>query len=766
MTTTYTGAPAGISPYVYNQPLGEYATRIEGVTLVYDFEQILPDGGLKDLGHTAPTNAGSYVLTASFAGAADYAPSTLYSDYGHGIEPGMLFDITPAPLTISAVWASKAYDGTTDIATAEATPTATGFVNLADYATGMTESFVSPNAGRAVPTVVTGYTINDGNGGKNYVVSLDPYVGFIAPANADVLVTGYDVLYDGAVHTATVTAIGVNGENLAADFDLSATQHTQANNPNGSLDAWTFIDPAGNYNSQGDQVFDRIDRATPVLNVTDAGGIYTGAAYSATATVNGNTSLEGITPTLTYAEKNANNNYNAMTGTPTNAGSYLVYATFAGSTDWNSAGSYSPVFFNITPATANVVVTPYSVTYDGAAHTATDTVAGVNGALPSSDLTLSTTHTNAGVYTDKWAFSDPNYTSQSGTVTDTINKANAAIGVQSYNAVYNGAVHTATGVNPVSNLDLTMTEHTNTGVYTDMWVFHGGQNYQDTHGTVTDTIGKANAAINMTPYSVVYDGAWHNATGSARGVNGGALNGLTINSAHVNAGTYTDSWSFTDSTGNYNNRNGTMTDVIAKANATFVVNGYNTVYDGANHSATGAAYGVNGALIAGLNLAGTVHSNVGTYYDTWTFNNPNYNYAQGTVVSLITLPRVSVVSVSPVWTEVLVRYQKVGVGKHAVLKPVYKKVQVLQIVFSGVTAAQNIHDYALESTPLCGKAPYHPVALSQVKLVNPNVVQLTTAKPLQLHPMQVLTIKTLDSIGRTLIGKIKASFNQFGTWLN
>jgi len=50
--------------------------------------------------------------------------------------------------------------------------------------------------------------------------------------------------------------------------------------------------------------------------------------------------------------------------------------------------------------------------------------------------------------------------------------------------------------------------------------------------------------------------------------------------------------------------------------------------------------------------------------------------------------------------------------------------------------------------------------------VDPNVVQLTTAKPLQLHPMQVLTVMTPDVIGRSLIGRIKASFNQFGTWLS
>ena len=285
-------------------------------------------------------------------------------------------------------------------------------------------------------------------------------------------------------------------------------------------------------------------------------------------------------------------------------------------------------------------------------------------------------------------------------------------------------------------------------------------NYNDASRTFMDTIAKANAVISVVPYSVTYDGAWHNAAGSALG-----LSGLTVSSAHQNAGYYTDSWTFIDSTGNYNNASGQFGDNIARANAAIVVNGYNVNFDGANHAATGAAYGVNG-VVAGLDLSSTVHSNVGTHNDTWTFNNANYNYASGTVVSLISPAPVSVVRVSTEWVQVLVRYQKVGCGKHAVLKPIYKRVQVLQVQFSGaVTTAQRVNDYALSTTPLCGKARPHAVALSQVKLTANNTVQLTTSKPLQLHPMQKLVIGTKDSAGRALVGRVVATFNKFGTWL-
>ena len=180
--------------------------------------------------------------------------------------------------------------------------------------------------------------------------------------------------------------------------------------------------------------------------------------------------------------------------------------------------------------------------------------------------------------------------------------------------------------------------HINVGSYADDWSFTDSTgNYNNASGTVTDTIQKANAIISVHTYNVVYDGAWHGATGSVTGVNG-ALNGFTINSAHINAGSYADSWSFTDSTGNYNNASGAVTDTIQKANVWISVVGYNTFYNAVAHAATGVVYGVNGTALSGLNLGGTIHTNVGTYADTWTFTAPNSNYnnASGTVIDTIT----------------------------------------------------------------------------------------------------------------------------------
>ena len=81
-------------------------------------------------------------------------------------------------------------------------------------------------------------------------------------------------------------------------------------------------------------------------------------------------------------------------------------------------------------------------------------------------------------------------------------------------------------------------------------------------------ITKANALITVTPYSVIYDGKPHTATGTAKGVESPTpanLNsGLDLShTTHTNAGIYSsDYWTFMDTT-NYNNvGNTTITDKI------------------------------------------------------------------------------------------------------------------------------------------------------------------------------------------------------------
>src|SRR5205814_7858943 len=122
--------------------------------------------------------------------------------------------------------------------------------------------------------------------------------------------------------------------------------------------------------------------------------------------------------------------------THTAAGTYASDAwTFTDVTgNYNNASG--TVSDSIVHADVPILVTPYSVTYNAAAHTATGTATGVggDGALAGLNLT-GTTHTAAGTYaSDGWIFTDVtgNYNNASGTVSDSIAKANAVIVVTPY----------------------------------------------------------------------------------------------------------------------------------------------------------------------------------------------------------------------------------------------------------------------------------------------------------------------------------------------
>src|SRR5204863_2211945 len=139
--------------------------------------------------------------------------------------------------------------------------------------------------------------------------------------------------------------------------------------------------------------------------------------------------------------------------------------------------------------------------------------------------------------------------------------------------------------------------HTNAGTYaSDYWFFTGTANYNNIgNTTISDSIGKADAAFTVTPYTsltTTYDGNAHTTTISTiTGVNGesGATVGTVdvSHTMHTNAGTYASDYWFFTGTANYNNiGNTTISDSIGKATATVVVMPYTsltTTYDGNAH---------------------------------------------------------------------------------------------------------------------------------------------------------------------------------------
>src|SRR5205823_14082460 len=176
--------------------------------------------------------------------------------------------------------------------------------------------------------------------------------------------------------------------------------------------------------------------------------------------------------------------------------------------------------------------------------------------------------------------------------------------------------------------DVSNTAHTDAGTYaSDYWFFTGAANYNDIgNTTITDSIGKANATVVVTPYTTpttTYDGNPHSATvTSITGVN--SETGATVGTAdvghttHTNAGTYAlDYWFFTGAA-NYNDIGHTaITDSIGKANAVVAVTTYDVTYDAHPHTATVTSItGVNsetGNTVGTVDVNNTTHTNAGTY---------------------------------------------------------------------------------------------------------------------------------------------------------
>jgi hypothetical protein len=199
--------------------------------------------------------------------------------------------------------------------------------------------------------------------------------------------------------------------------------------------------------------------------------------------------------------------------------------------------------------------------------------------LPASTITCTTTATqssNVGTYPITCG-PPPNTTLDpidgitytAGTLT--ITKASAIIAVNGYSFTYDANPHTATGtatgvggVDLSADLNLGGTTHINAGTYNDPWTFTD-PNYNSANGTVNDSIAQASATISVIPYSVIYDGQAHTATGTATGVGGANLNtdlNLTA-TTHTNVGTYNnDPWTFIDPNGNFKPVSGTVNNAI------------------------------------------------------------------------------------------------------------------------------------------------------------------------------------------------------------
>src|SRR5207244_2047854 len=306
----------------------------------------------------------------------------------------------------------------------------------------------------------------------------------------------------------------------------------------------------------------------------------------------------------------------------TNAGTATASASFAG--DANHESSSDTKTLTIAKASSTTTVScPASVTYSGSPQTpCTASVSGAGGL--SQTLTVSySNNTNAGTATASASFAgDANHDASSGSASFTIAKASSTTTVTCPSSVtFTGSALTpctasVSGVGGLSQaLTVSYSNNSNAGTATASASYAGDANHLGSSDSATFTIDKADAVCAVAGYKVTYDGSPHTATGTCVGVGGTVLSGLDLSgTTHTNAkaGTYTDTWSFTDG-GNYNNQSGSVTDEIDEASSSTVVScPTNVTFTGSALTPCTASVSGVGGLSQALTVSYTQNTNAGT----------------------------------------------------------------------------------------------------------------------------------------------------------
>jgi hypothetical protein len=578
--------------------------------------QIATSVSVSDAGGTY--NGSAYPATATVNGSSSLAGVTPTLSYYSGTSATGTA-LSGAPTTAGAYTALASFAGSTDYASGTASTTFT--------------------IGKAAPSVSV--TDNSGTYNSAAFAATDAVAGVgsqSAPAGSLEGVTPSLTYYSGT--SATGTALS-GAPSAAGTYTVLASFAGSTDYTSGAASTSFTIN----------------NKPTPTVMVADNGGIYNTTPFAATAEVNGNPSLEGVSPNLSYyAGTSATGT--ALSGAPTTAGTYTVLASFAGSTDY--ANGTASTTFTINKAAPTLSVSDNSGTYTGAAFSATDKIAGVGsqstaspsleGVTPSlnyfsgtiaTGTALSGAPTTAGTYTVLASFTgSADYTTGTGSITFTISKAPPSVSVTDGGGTYTDSAFPATtasleGVTPTLNYYSGTSATgmalsgapTNAGTYTVLASFAGSMDYASGTGSTNFTINKAAPTLSVSDYSGTYTGSAFNATDTVAGVGGqstpaASLEGVTASLTYYSGtlatgtsligaptavGTYTVLARFAGSS-DYNSATASTTFTISnsgKTAPTVTVTDPGGVY-------TGAPYGATDTVNGGTSLEGVTPTL--TYY--------------------------------------------------------------------------------------------------------------------------------------------------------
>jgi LPXTG-site transpeptidase (sortase) family protein len=443
---------------------------------------------------TAPTNVGTYAVTANCAAMPGYTSLTNASAGN--------FVINPATPTASVTNSPVTYTG--------AVQTATVACSGGGTATLVSGTGTGTNAGSYPATV-------DCAASANYIAATGLAAGnfVINPANTSLTVTNGPVDYDGSPHAATVSCLG--GGTASNILTGGAATQTNAGTYAVTADCAASVNYAAAVGITAVNNF-VINQIAPTATVTNTPQDYTGAPQSATVSCLGGGAASNI-----------------LTGgaaTQTNAGSYAVTTDCAASTNYTAASGIAAGNFVINPIAPTATVTNSPQIYTGSPLSAA--VACSGGGVVSNILTGgAATQTNTGTYpvTADCAAS-ANYVAGTGisagdfvigVATQTITVTTNAPATASNGSTFSVAATatsgltvsiTASGVctivdNGNGTADITMTSGTGTcSVFYDQ---AGDGNYSaasQVQEDVTATEGPAFTSANNTTFDVTFFGTF------------------------------------------------------------------------------------------------------------------------------------------------------------------------------------------------------------------------------------------------------------------
>jgi len=289
-------------------------------------------------------NVGSYTLTPQGLSSSNYAIS-----YTSGT-----LAITPAVLTLAASSASKTYDGTLSSSGAV---TVTGLQG-SDSVSGTSQSYNSKDVASASTLSVSGYTVNDGNGGHNYTIATTSATGGVTPAALTVTALNSSPAYSASNYSGGngVSYSGlVNGETAAV---LGGTLG-YGGSAQGARNVGSYtLTPQGlsssNYAISYTSGTLAITPATLTLAATSASKTYDGTlASSGAVTVGGLLGSDSIS--------GASQSYNSKDVASANTLSVSGYTVNDGNGGRNYTVSTSTATASVTPAVLSYVAAPASM---------------------------------------------------------------------------------------------------------------------------------------------------------------------------------------------------------------------------------------------------------------------------------------------------------------------------------------------------------------------------------------------------------------------